>query len=76
MWRREWRNEGMGEWGDEGVGQCGAMREVFPLPRNRRTTGRNAWVASAGASSVSVHQILADFFKPLTDSTDWEASAL
>eukprot|EP00982_Pelagococcus_subviridis_P007940 30784-Pelagococcus_subviridis.AAC.3 len=45
--------------------EMSALSTLTPTPpQNRRTTGRNACVASAGASSVSVHQIFADFFTP------------
>ena len=46
--------------------EMSAASTATPLgARNRRTIGRNARVASAGASSVSVYQILADFFTPV-----------
>ena len=45
--------------------EISAVSTLTPLgPRKRLTTGRKACVARAGASSVRVHQIFADFLMP------------
>mmetsp|Transcript_8915 Transcript_8915/g.40504 ORF Transcript_8915/g.40504 Transcript_8915/m.40504 type:complete len:308 (+) Transcript_8915:3015-3938(+) len=55
--------------------EISAVSTLTPLGlRKRRTTGRKACVARAGASSVSVHQILADFLMP--SSGTWVSSAV
>ena len=55
--------------------EISALSTTTPLgPRNRLITGRKACVASAGASSVRVYQILADFFMPVAASVGASAA--